>query len=88
LNIKCKTQNGTIDVPFSKDTILESLEAKNIESQSHCRDGFCGACRCIITSGEVKYTTDPLAYIEDNEILICCSIPITDIEINLSNSEL
>jgi ferredoxin len=81
LNIKCKTKNGTIDVPFSKNTILESLEEQNVETNYHCRDGFCGACRCVLLTGKVEYKLDPLAYFDDNEILTCCTAPITDIEI-------
>ena len=84
LIIKCKIPNGTVDVPFGDDkTILESLEKAGVPTNSHCRDGFCGACRTKIVAGEVHYTTDPLAYIDDDEILTCCSIPVSDIEIVL-----
>jgi len=81
LNIKCITKDATLDVAFNSKTILESLENIGVEVQFHCREGFCGACRCKIISGEVNYTTDPLAFIDDDEILLCCSVPLTDIEI-------
>jgi ferredoxin len=64
-------------------TILESLEARNIQATFHCRDGFCGACRCKLLSGEVDYTVDPLAFIDDDEILPCCSVPLSDITIEM-----
>jgi ferredoxin len=35
--------------------ILNGLERENIESQFHCRDGFCGACRCTLLQGTVDY---------------------------------
>ena len=66
---------------FNKKTILESLEQAGVEVHYHCRDGYCGACRCKIKSGEVNYIVDPLAFIDDDEILLCCSVPTTDIEI-------
>jgi len=47
----------------------------------HCREGFCGACRVRKIIGTVDYTLDPLAFIDDDEILPCCSTPKTDIEI-------
>lgn len=82
MKIKTHTKNGTFDVPFfDGDTTLESIERENVDVQSHCRDGFCGACRCKLTSGEVEYKIDPLAFLDDNEILTCCTYPITDIEI-------
>ena len=64
-----------------ENTILETLETNNVTVQYHCRDGFCGACRCKLESGEVQYTTDPLAFIDDDEILPCVTKPLTDIEI-------
>lgn len=74
------TTTTGLDIPYQQDkTILESLEAANVEVHYHCREGFCGACRTKICSGEIEYTTDPLAYIDDDEILPCCSVPKTDI---------
>lgn len=60
-------------------TLLESLEAKNIEAPYHCRDGFCGACRCKLIAGEIDYTVDPLAFIDDDEVLLCCCIALSDV---------
>ena len=64
-------------------TLLESIELHNIDVHYHCREGFCGACRTKLLCGEVKYLNDPLAYIDDDEILPCCCVPISDIEIEL-----
>lgn len=64
-----------------KTPLLETLEQHNIEIPSHCREGFCGVCRTQLLSGQVEYTIDPLAYVDDNEILPCCCRPITSISI-------
>jgi len=64
-------------------TILNSLERENIESHFHCRDGFCGACRCSLKEGTVEYKQYPLAYVGDNEILTCCSYPTSDLVIEI-----
>jgi ferredoxin len=67
-----------------KLTILQSLEENKVESHYHCRDGYCGACRVKLKKGIVRYTNgEPLAYIADDEILTCCSIPSSDIEIEI-----
>lgn len=63
--------------------ILNALDRNNIESHYHCRDGFCGACRCKLISGEVKYAVEPLAFVAEDEILTCCAQPITDIKIEV-----
>lgn len=68
----------------TRRTVLESLEVNNIEVHTSCREGFCGACRTKLNKGSVKYTTEPLAYFEDNEILPCCCVATSDIEIELS----
>ena len=69
-------------VPARNDkTLLESLEQSGIDVHYHCREGFCGACRTKLKAGEVRYTTDPLAFIDDDEILPCCCIPISDLKV-------
>lgn len=78
------TITGSKTVQHQPDlSILETVENAGVEIHSQCRDGFCGACRTRITEGEVKYTTDPLAFIDDDEILPCCSIPNSDIKIEI-----
>ena len=64
-------------------TILQALEAHGLEVHYHCREGFCGACRTTLLQGEVEYTIEPLAYIDDHEILPCCCKAVTDIDIEL-----
>jgi len=66
-------------------TLLEALEQQNFNPHYHCRDGFCGACRCKLISGNVNYTLEPIAFIHQGEILTCCSIPQDDIEIDLDH---
>lgn len=62
-------------------TILECLEANGVDIQYHCREGFCGACRTRLVSGEIEYKIAPLAYLDDDEILPCCSKPKTNINL-------
>ncbi|MCW8108112.1 class I ribonucleotide reductase maintenance protein YfaE [Alteromonas ponticola] len=64
-------------------TLLESLESASIDIHFHCREGFCGACRTQLLEGEVDYTTDPLAYIDDDEILPCCCVAKSNIKIKV-----
>ncbi len=65
-------------------TVLNCLEKNGVEVHYHCRDGFCGACRVTLVSGEIEYSNgEPLAFIGDNEILPCCCIPSTDITIEI-----
>lgn len=64
-------------------TLIESIESAGIEMHFHCRQGFCGACRTKLIDGEVEYSIDPLAFIDDNEILPCCCYPKTDLTIKL-----
>ncbi len=63
-------------------TLLECLDQEGVEMDSHCRAGFCGACRVKLVRGQVRYPSgQPLACIRENEILPCCCEPVSDIEI-------
>jgi ferredoxin len=65
--------------------ILDFIEGKGIEMHSHCRAGFCGTCRVSLIRGDVHYPGGlPLGYIREGEILPCCCVPTTDIEIRTS----
>lgn len=67
-----------------RQSILTCLEAANVEVHFHCRDGFCGACRIKLNSGQVNYPKgEPLAFIAEGEVLACCCIPMSDIDISV-----
>ena len=61
--------------------LLESLEAQNIQVPYQCREGYCGACRCKKVSGQVNYIKEPMAWINDDEILPCVSIPTSNLKL-------
>ncbi len=71
-----------LTVDASTGTLLEAMEAADIETHYHCRNGFCGACRTQLIQGEVTYINEPLAFVRPGECLACCCIAATDLEIN------
>ncbi len=64
-------------------TLLESLEAQGVEPQYQCREGYCGSCRVQLLDGEVYYYEEPMAWVNNDEILTCCCIPKSDLKIKL-----
>ncbi|WP_097032382.1 class I ribonucleotide reductase maintenance protein YfaE [Sodalis endosymbiont of Henestaris halophilus] len=64
-------------------TLLDSLEAHKVPVAFQCRSGYCGACRLLLLSGQVKYHQEPLAFIANREILPCCCLPLDDIELEV-----
>lgn len=73
---------AVFNVPEKSDkTLLQSMEEQGIETHFHCRDGFCGACRTQLISGQVTYINEPLAYVRQGDILPCVCVASSDIEI-------
>lgn len=65
-------------------TLLDCLESAGVEVHFHCRDGFCGACRVTKNSGDINYPHgEPLAFIGEGEILPCCCVPVSDIDLTI-----
>ncbi|MTJ01156.1 class I ribonucleotide reductase maintenance protein YfaE [Idiomarina piscisalsi] len=79
---KVKVNGGPeLAVDATEGTLLETLEKHQLEMHYHCRSGFCGACRTKLNSGQVRYTTEPLAYVRKGDILPCCCVPESDLDI-------
>ena len=74
---------AAINFDGSQPTILQSIEQQKQDISYQCREGYCGACRCKLLSGTIKYLHEPLAFVRKGEFLPCCSIPTTDIEIEI-----
>ena len=69
---------------FNNETsLLKHLEKNNIHHEYQCRSGYCGSCRVKIKKGKVSYKDTPLAFIQPDEILLCCCHVESDIEIDL-----
>lgn len=63
--------------------LLDFLEQQKHNVSFQCREGFCGACRCKLVAGQVRYLQEPLAFVRRGEFLPCCSVPLGDIEIEI-----
>ena len=69
---------------FNNETsLLDHLEKNNIHHEYQCRSGYCGSCRVKIKKGKVSYKEMPLAFIQPDEILLCCCHVESAIEIDL-----
>ncbi|MCM2680841.1 class I ribonucleotide reductase maintenance protein YfaE [Echinimonas agarilytica] len=64
------------------DSLLQALEEHGVDVHYECRAGFCGSCRTSILDGSVKYSTQPIAFFRQGEILPCCCVPTSDITLD------
>ena len=64
-------------------SLLVALESHRLTVEYQCREGYCGSCRCRLVSGQVDWLTEPLAFIQPDEILPCCCRAKGDIEIEM-----
>lgn len=64
-------------------SLLESLESQDIHVHYQCREGYCGSCRVTLLEGDVHYTSEPLAWLNDGDILPCCCIPKSNLKIKI-----
>ncbi|MCC5851901.1 MAG: 2Fe-2S ferredoxin-like protein [Alkalimonas sp.] len=76
--------NAEQSLEFSHQrNLLIALEQAKFSVHYQCREGYCGACRCHLRSGQVRYLQEPLAFVRPGEFLPCCSVPVGDIAIEL-----
>ena len=64
-------------------SLLVALESHRVPVEYQCREGYCGSCRCRLVTGQVDWLTEPLAFIQPDEILPCCCKAKGDIEIEM-----
>lgn len=64
-------------------SLLEFAEACDVPVKWSCRTGVCHTCECALIGGAVNYLPDPLEPPAAGNVLICCSEPSGDIEIDL-----
>ena len=88
VKIKVTIQDNTYEVEgSSNDSVMQILEKNGISAPARCRSGECGFCHSHLISGKV-YVPKALEYrrLADYKfgcIHPCCSVPLTDLEINV-----
>jgi ferredoxin-NADP reductase len=63
--------------------LLELAEARDVPVKWSCRTGVCHTCESALIGGTVTYQPDPLEPPARGNVLICCSQPSSDVEIDL-----
>lgn len=76
-------QSAQILVHDNQVSLLETLEQNDITHEYQCRSGYCGSCRVKMKKGKVSYKEYPLAFLNPDEILLCCCQVETDLELEL-----
>ncbi|GAA5120651.1 ferredoxin reductase [Haloechinothrix salitolerans] len=90
--LEIDTANATGTVRFSRsgresansgDVLLEQAEQAGLRPEHGCRMGICFSCTQVKTSGCVRNAlTGELSAEEDEEIQLCISVPVGDVNIN------
>lgn len=64
-------------------SLLEAAEAADVPVKWSCRSGVCHRCESGLIGGDVRYSPEPLDAPAVGNVLICCSVPVTDVELDL-----
>jgi ferredoxin-NADP reductase/MOSC domain-containing protein YiiM/ferredoxin len=74
-----------LTVPWDSrfSSLLELAEACDVPVQWSCRTGVCHTCECALIGGAVNYEPDPLDPPATGNVLICCSRPSGDVEVDV-----
>ncbi len=80
-SITFKLSGKTLEWSDDYENLLELAEAHGLDLDFGCRMGNCTACQQPIESGEVDYPMGHTGVPEDDQELLCCSIPKTDLVI-------
>ncbi|CAN8142587.1 2Fe-2S ferredoxin-type domain-containing protein [uncultured Thiomicrorhabdus sp.] len=64
-------------------SMLEALDESGFDMPYSCRGGNCGACAVKLISGQVEEIQTPIYEPNDDEILTCSCIPVSDVVIEI-----
>jgi ferredoxin-NADP reductase/ferredoxin len=82
---KISFSRSDLSVPWDSQygSLLEFAEACDVPVRWSCRTGVCHMCESGLIDGKVGYAPEPLDRPAKGNILICCSSPLTEIELDL-----
>ncbi|MGA9667592.1 MAG: MOSC and FAD-binding oxidoreductase domain-containing protein [Terracidiphilus sp.] len=78
------TRSG-LTVPWDSryGSLLDFAEVCDIPVRWSCRMGVCHTCESGLIDGTISYTSQPLDLPAQGNVLICCSTPLTAVELDL-----
>lgn len=78
------TRSG-LTVPWDPryGSILEFAEACDVPVRWACRMGVCHTCESGLIDGRISYAPEPLDRPPEGNVLICCSTPLTAVQLDL-----
>lgn len=64
-------------------TLLELIESAGLQPDNSCRMGTCSTCQTRLVGGTFQYEPEPFMEPEAGNVLICCAVPTSNVEIDL-----
>jgi ferredoxin-NADP reductase/MOSC domain-containing protein YiiM/ferredoxin len=64
-------------------SLLEFAEACDVPVRWACRSGVCHTCESGLIDGEVRYGPEPLDQPANGNVLLCCSTPLSAVELDI-----
>jgi len=64
-------------------SVLDLADSCDVPTRWSCRTGVCHTCVTPLLSGQVGYRPDPLEPPADDEVLICCAQPASDLVLDM-----
>jgi len=64
-------------------SLLELAEACDVPVRWACRSGVCHNCETSVIDGGAAYVNEPLQAPAEGRVLICCSLPSSDLQLDL-----
>ena len=75
--------NLTVPWDYRFGSLLEFAEACDVPVRWSCRVGVCHNCQTAKIGGSVKYDPEPLDRPGEGDVLICCAMPLSKLELDL-----
>jgi ferredoxin-NADP reductase/MOSC domain-containing protein YiiM len=78
------TRSG-LTIPWNDGykSLLEFAEACDVPVRWACRAGVCHNCESALIDGQVRYAPEPLDPPTGGNVLICCSTPVSEVQLDL-----
>jgi ferredoxin len=92
--MSASSSDGGITITFHKSgrsaiwddvalSLLEFAESQGFAPPFSCRAGVCSTCKTVLLQGEVSYFEEPLDELGAGQVLLCCSLPVGDLVLDL-----